>query len=60
MDEVRLAVDETPTGAALYATAEEAVPTRVIADAISRGLDLPAVSIPADQAGDHFGWMAES
>ena len=26
--------------------------------AIGRGLDLPVVSIPADQAGDHFGWMA--
>jgi nucleoside-diphosphate-sugar epimerase len=55
---VRLAVDDAPTGAALHATAEEGVPTRAIADAIGRGLDLPALSIPADQASDHFGWMA--
>ena len=37
--------------------AEEGVPTRAIAEAIGRGLDLPVVSIPADQAGDHFGWI---
>lgn len=55
---VRLAVDEAPTGAALHAVAEQGVPTRAIADAIGRGLDLPVVSIPADKAGDHFGWMA--
>jgi nucleoside-diphosphate-sugar epimerase len=55
---VRRAVDEAPAGAALHATAEEGVPTRAIADAIGRGLDLPVVSIPADQASDHFGWMA--
>ena len=55
---VRLAVDEAPAGAALHATAEEGVPTRAIADAIGRGLDLPVVSIPAEKAGDHFGWMA--
>jgi nucleoside-diphosphate-sugar epimerase len=55
---VRLAVDEAPAGAALHATAEEGVPTRAIADAIGRGLNLPVVSIPADQASDHFGWMA--
>jgi nucleoside-diphosphate-sugar epimerase len=55
---VRRAVDSAPVGAALHAVAEEGVPTRAIADAIGRGLDLPAVSIPADQADDHFGWMA--
>jgi nucleoside-diphosphate-sugar epimerase len=55
---VRLAVDKAPAGAALHATAEDGVPTRAIAEAIGRGLDLPVVSIPADKAGDHFGWMA--
>ena len=54
---VRLAVDNAPAGAALHAVAEEGVPTRAIAEAIGRGLGLPVVSIPADQAGDHFGWM---
>ncbi len=28
------------------------------AEAIGRGLDLPVVSIPTDQASGHFGWMA--
>jgi nucleoside-diphosphate-sugar epimerase len=55
---VRLAVDKAPAGAALHATAEDGVPTRAIAEAIGRGLDLPVVSIPADKAGDHFGWIA--
>jgi nucleoside-diphosphate-sugar epimerase len=54
---VRLAVDGAPAGAALHAVAEEGVPTRAIAEAIGRGLDLPAVSIPADRAADHFGWI---
>jgi hypothetical protein len=51
-------VEEAPPGAALHATAEEGVSTRAIADAIGRGLDLPVASVPADKAGDHFGWMA--
>jgi nucleoside-diphosphate-sugar epimerase len=56
-DLARRAVDGAPAGAALHAVAEEGVPTRAIAEAIGRGLDLPAVSIPADQAAEHFGWM---
>jgi nucleoside-diphosphate-sugar epimerase len=55
---VRRVVDAAPAGAALHAIAEEGVPTRAIAEAIGRGLDLPVVSIPADQASDHFGWLA--
>jgi nucleoside-diphosphate-sugar epimerase len=55
---VRLAVDKAPAGAALHAVAEQGVPTRAIADAIGRGLNLPVVSIPTDKAGDHFGWIA--
>lgn len=54
---VRRAVDDAPAGAALHAIAEQGVPTRTIAEAIGRGLDLPVVSIPADQAATHFGWI---
>lgn len=57
-DLVRRAVERAPAGAIVHAVAEVGVPTRTIADAIGRGLGLPAVSIPADQAGEHFGWMA--
>jgi len=55
---VRRAIDDAPAGTALHAVAEEGVPTRTVAEAIGRGLDLPVVSVPADQASDHFGWMA--
>jgi nucleoside-diphosphate-sugar epimerase len=54
---VRRAVDDAPAGAALHAVAEQGVPTRAIAEAIGRGLDLPVVSIPVDKADDHFGWI---
>jgi len=55
---VRLAVEDAPAGAVVHAVAEEGVPTREIAEAIGRGLDLPVASVPADRAGEHFGWMA--
>ncbi|WP_432967585.1 SDR family oxidoreductase [Dactylosporangium sp. CA-233914] len=54
---VRLAVEEAPAGSVLHAVAEEGVPTREIAEAIGRGLNLPAGPVPADQAFAHFGWI---
>ncbi len=54
---VRLALEEAPAGTSLHAVAEEGVPSRVIAEAIGRGLDLPVESVPADQAIEHFGWI---
>jgi nucleoside-diphosphate-sugar epimerase len=56
---VRLAVDDAPAGSILHAVAEVAIPTRVIAEAIGRGLDLPVVSVPADQAAEHFSWLGQ-
>ena len=55
---VRLAVEDAPAGSQLHGVAEEGVPTRAIAEAIRAGLHPPVVSVPADQAGDHFGWLA--
>ncbi len=55
---VRLVVDDAPAGSVLHAVAEEGVPTRTIAEAIGRGLDVPVVSVPAEQAAEHFGWLA--
>lgn len=55
---VRLAVDDAPPGSVLHAIAEEGVATRAIAEAIGRGLDLPVISVPAEQASEHFGWLA--
>ncbi|MBO2456020.1 NAD-dependent epimerase/dehydratase family protein [Actinomadura violacea] len=50
----RLALDEAPAGAQLYAAAEPGIPVREIAETIGRHLGVPAVSIPAEQAADHF------
>jgi nucleoside-diphosphate-sugar epimerase len=54
----RLALEQAPAGTVLHAVAEEGVPTREIAEVIGRQLELPVVSIDADQAADHFGWIA--
>jgi nucleoside-diphosphate-sugar epimerase len=54
---VSLGVQHAPAGSVLHAVAEEGIPTRVIAEAIGRGLDVPVVSVPAEQAADHFAWL---
>ena len=46
-----------PAGSVLHAIGEEGITTRAIAEAIGRGLDLPVVSVPAEQASEHFGWI---
>jgi len=51
----RLALESAPAGSRIHAAAEEGVPFRAIAEAIARGLNLPAKSIPADQAAPVFG-----
>ena len=52
-----LALEQAPAGAVYHAVGEEGVPTRAIAEAIGRHLDLPVESIPAEDAMTHFGWM---
>lgn len=52
---IRLGVEQAPASARLHAVAEEGVPTRAIAEAIGRVLDLPLVSIPQEAAVSHFG-----
>ena len=54
---VRLGLEKAPAGARLHAVAEEGVPTREIAEAIGRALDLPVASIAAEDAPSHFGWI---
>jgi nucleoside-diphosphate-sugar epimerase len=50
----RLALDKAPAGAQVFAAAEDGIAVRDIAEVIARHLDVPAVSIPADQAAAHF------
>ncbi len=54
----RLVVERAEPGARYNAVGEEGITTRDIAEALGRGLKLPVVSIPAEQATAHFGWMA--
>jgi nucleoside-diphosphate-sugar epimerase len=50
----RLALDNAAAGAQLVGAAEQGIKVREIAEVIGRHLDIPAVSIPAEQAADHF------
>ncbi len=52
----RLAVENTGPGVTTYhAVQEEGVSLRDIAEVIGKGLNVPPVSISAEQAGEHFG-----
>ncbi|QKV96033.1 SDR family oxidoreductase [Streptomyces sp. NA02950] len=50
----RLALEKAPAGSQLYAATEEGITVREIAETIGRHFNVPAVSIPAEQAADHF------
>jgi nucleoside-diphosphate-sugar epimerase len=50
----RLALEKAPTGSALVASTEEGIGVREIAETIGRHLGIPAVSIAAADAGEHF------
>jgi len=54
---VRSALETGKAGSSLHAVAEEGVRIRDVAEVIGRHLDLPVISVPAEQASDHFGWM---
>jgi len=54
----RLALEKSSVGARYHGVADEGVPTREIAEAIGRGLNVPVVSKSREEAADHFGWIA--
>jgi nucleoside-diphosphate-sugar epimerase len=54
----RLAIEKSERGAIYNAVAEEGVPAREIAETIGRRLKLPVKSIPTEEAGGYFGWLA--
>ncbi len=53
----RLAIEKAEPGARYHAVGEEGIESRQIAEALGRGLNVPVVSIPAEEAAEHFGWM---
>jgi nucleoside-diphosphate-sugar epimerase len=53
----RLALEKGTAGARYHAVAEEGITARAIAEAIGRGLKIPAVSKSAAGASVHFGWL---
>jgi hypothetical protein len=54
----RLALEEAPAGSVVHGVGEEGVPTRAIAEAVGRQLDLPVTAVAPEAAGTHFGWLA--
>jgi nucleoside-diphosphate-sugar epimerase len=55
----RLALEKAPAGARLHAVGDQAETTKAIASAIGEHLGLPSVSIPLEDAADHFGFLGE-
>ncbi|HEY1969200.1 MAG TPA: SDR family oxidoreductase [Pseudonocardia sp.] len=53
----RLALEKAPAGSTLHPVADEGVPIRAVAEVIGRHLDIPVVSVPFAEAGQHFSWL---
>ena len=53
----RLALEQAPAGSVLNAVGDEGVPTREIAEALGRHLNLPAASLPAEEFAGMFGFL---
>ena len=54
----RLALEKGSPGARFHGVADEGVPVQDIADVIGRRLNVPVVTKSAEEAADHFGWLA--
>jgi len=54
----KLVLEKSSVGARYHAVADGGVPTREIAEAIGRHLNVPVVSKSREEAADHFGWIA--
>jgi nucleoside-diphosphate-sugar epimerase len=54
----RLAVESAPAGSRLHSVGDEGIPFRQMAETIGRRLGLPTESITAEQAPEHFGFLA--
>jgi nucleoside-diphosphate-sugar epimerase len=54
----RLALEKAPAASVLHAVGDEGVPIRAVAEVIGRHLDLPVAAISAEDAAEHFTWLA--
>ncbi|MCF0086836.1 UDP-glucose 4-epimerase [Streptomyces sp. MH192] len=54
---LRLGLERAPAGTRMHVSAEEAVTTREIAEAIGRHLGIPVVRVAPEDAGAHFGFI---
>ena len=54
----RLALEKGRAGSRFHGVADQGVPTREIATIVGRRLAIPVLSIPLENASDHFGWLA--
>ncbi len=54
----RLALERHQAGARYHAVAEGGVSLRQIAETVGAGLGVPVVSLTAEEAAEHFGWLA--
>ena len=54
---VAMGLAKAPAGSRLHAVAETGIPSREIAEAIGRALDLPVTSVDLDDVPEHFGWI---
>jgi nucleoside-diphosphate-sugar epimerase len=54
----RLALESAAPGTRLHAVAEEGVPMQSIIETIGEGIGVPTRSLTAEEADEHYGWMA--
>jgi nucleoside-diphosphate-sugar epimerase len=53
----RLALESAPAGSVLHTVGDEGVPIREVAEIFSAHLEVPAVSVPPEQAGEYVGFL---
>lgn len=54
----RLALEQPGPGTRYHAVAEESIPFKALAEAIGQFLNIPVISIPVEQAAQHFNWLS--